>query len=128
MCGTGFLAPFGALLGLLEAIGRAVDVDDLGVVDEAIDERDDTGGVGKDLAPFGEGAVGGDEGGFVLVAPGDDLEEQIGMAVRVGEVTDLVDDQPWGPGIERRRRRRALSPSWAASSLSLWAAVVKSTV
>jgi hypothetical protein len=53
----------------------------------------DTGGVGEDLAPFGEGAVGREQGGFLLVAARDDLKEQIGVAVGVGEVSDLVDEQ-----------------------------------
>ena len=35
-----------ALFGLLAAIGIAVDGDDLGVVNEAVDERDEAGGVG----------------------------------------------------------------------------------
>ena len=47
-----------AFLGLLEAVGVALDRDDLGVVEQAIDEGDDAGGAGEDLAPFGEGAVG----------------------------------------------------------------------
>ena len=44
-------------LGLLEAVGLALDLNDLGVVYEPIDQGDDTGGVGEDLAPFGEGSV-----------------------------------------------------------------------
>ena len=44
-------------LGLLAAIGIAVDGDDLGVVDEAVDEGDDAGGVGEGFAPLSEGAV-----------------------------------------------------------------------
>ena len=46
-----------ALLGLLEAVGLALDLNDLGVVYEAVDEGDDAGGIGEDLAPFGEWAV-----------------------------------------------------------------------
>ena len=44
-----------ALFGLLAAVGIAVDGDDLGVVDEAVDQGDDAGGVGEGLAPLGEG-------------------------------------------------------------------------
>jgi hypothetical protein len=57
----------GSFLGLLEAIGFAIDGEDLGVVDQAIDQGDDAGGVWKDLAPFGEGPVGGDDRAVVLV-------------------------------------------------------------
>ena len=49
-----------AFLGLLAAPGLAVDGDDLGVVDEAVDQGDDAGGVGEGLAPLREGPVGGD--------------------------------------------------------------------
>jgi hypothetical protein len=89
----------GSFAGFFEAIGFAVDGNDLGVVDEAVDEGDDAGGVGEDLAPFGEGTVGGDEGAFLLVAAADEFEQQIGMAVGIGEVSDLVDDQETGAGI-----------------------------
>ena len=50
-------ALLGALTRFLEAVGFAVDGQDFGVVDEAIDERDDTGGVGEDFAPFSERSV-----------------------------------------------------------------------
>ena len=52
-----------AFRGLLAAPGIAVDGDDLGVVDEAIDQGDDAGGVGEGLAPLGERSVGGDDSG-----------------------------------------------------------------
>ena len=66
-------ALLGSFLGLLEAIGFALDGEDLGVVDQAIDQGDDAGGVWKDLAPFGEGPVGGDERAVVLVPAADEL-------------------------------------------------------
>jgi hypothetical protein len=63
------------------------------VVDKTIDQGGDAGRGGEDLAPFGEWAIGRDQGALVLVAARDELEQQIGMAVRVGEVSNLVDDQ-----------------------------------
>ena len=60
-------------------------------MDEAVDQRDDTGGVGEDLAPLGERAVGGDERALALVAAADELEQQVGVAVGIGEVSDLVE-------------------------------------
>ena len=81
------------LLGFLQAVGITLDGDDLAAVDQTIDEGDDAGGVGKDLAPLAEGFVGGQDNGFVLVAPRDDLEEEIGVASVVGEVAELVDDE-----------------------------------
>jgi hypothetical protein len=62
----------GSFLGLLEAIGFAFDGEDLGVVDQAIDQGDNAGGIWKDLAPFGKGPVGGEPSGLAdlpLVAP-----------------------------------------------------------
>ena len=47
----------------------------------------------EDVAPLGEGLVGGDEDWLELVAPGDDLVEEVGVAVVVGEVAELVDDE-----------------------------------
>src|SRR4051812_50070825 len=99
----GAAALAGALLGafarLLEAVGIPVDGDDLGVVDEAIDQRDDACGVGEDLAPFGERAVGGDQRAPDLVAARDQLEHQVGVAVGGGEKANPVGDQQlWGGG------------------------------
>ena len=48
---------FGSFAGFLEAVGLAFDGQDLGIVDEAIDQGDDAGGVGEDLTPLGEWAV-----------------------------------------------------------------------
>src|ERR1700730_9100014 len=54
-----FVGAFGCLF---EAIGFAVDCDDLGVVDKAIDQGSDAGCGGEDLARFGERAIGGHQG------------------------------------------------------------------
>ena len=54
---------------------------------------DDTGGGGEHVAPFGEGFVGRDEDRHGEVPAGDDLEEEVGIAVVVVEVSDLVDGQ-----------------------------------
>ena len=53
---------------------------------QAVDEGDDAGGAGEDAAPVGEGAIGGDDRRDLLIATIDDLEEQVGRAVVVGEV------------------------------------------
>ena len=65
----------GALFGLSEAIGRGFDGNDFTSMDQAVDESDDAGGVWKDLVPFGEGFVGGDQQRFVLIAFGNNFEE-----------------------------------------------------
>jgi hypothetical protein len=92
LLGTALLGASGAeLLGLLEAVTFGVDVDDLGAVDEAVDEGDDAGGVREDLAPRRERLVGAEQDGALgVVTAGDDLEEEVRVAAVVREVADLV--------------------------------------
>jgi hypothetical protein len=68
-------------------------VDDFGVMDQAIDEGNDTSGIGKYFRPFCERLVGGYQRAFLLVPTVDQFEQQVGMAVRVGQVADFIDDQ-----------------------------------
>ena len=89
----------GSFLGLLEAIGFSLDGEDLGVVDQAVDQGDNACGIWKDLAPFGEGPVGGDDRAVVLVTATDEFEQQIGMAIGIGELADLVDHEKTGAGL-----------------------------
>ena len=60
---------------IAEAIGMTFDLDDSGVVKEAVED----GGSGWDIAdkfpPFFEGPVGGHESGFNFITAHDDLEE-----------------------------------------------------
>ena len=63
-------------------------------MDQAVDESDDASSVREDVGPLGKGLVGGEDDGLgCLVATGDDLEKQGGVAAVVGEVTDLVDTE-----------------------------------
>lgn len=49
---------------------------------------------GEDMAPFGEGLVGGDDGGgLFLVTATDDLEEQRRLLVVEPQIADLVNDE-----------------------------------
>src|SRR5215470_16414336 len=82
-----------ALFRLLVPVGLAIESVDLGMMNEAIDEGDDAGSVGEHLVPFDERTVGGDERARLLVAARDELEEEVGVAVGVGEVADLIDDE-----------------------------------
>src|SRR5215471_14335592 len=72
-------------------VGLAIEPVDLGMMNEAIDEGDDAGSVGEHLVPFDERTVGGDDRARLLVAARDELEEEVGVAVGVGEVADLID-------------------------------------
>ncbi|MCP4409410.1 MAG: hypothetical protein GY807_17005 [Gammaproteobacteria bacterium] len=49
-----FAPLLGAFLGLFEAKGFGFDREGLGMMDEAVDQRDDASGVGEDLVPLGE--------------------------------------------------------------------------
>ena len=68
-------------------------------MDEPIDERNHAPGVGKHLRPRGERLVRGHERALDLITPVQQLEEQIGMAVGVGQVADFVDAEKIGRGV-----------------------------
>lgn len=74
------------------AVGVAVDSDDLGVMDEAVDECGGDDVVGEDFAPTAEWHVRGDQNRALFVATGNELEEQVGGVGVEWEVADLVDD------------------------------------
>jgi hypothetical protein len=68
-------------------------------MNETVDQGDDAGGVREDIGPFREGLVGGHECRAVLISAADQLEQQIGVAVGIGEITDLIDHQNVGSGV-----------------------------
>src|SRR5947209_3062619 len=80
-------------LGDAASIALALDGEDLGVMDDAIDERGGRGSVGEDRRPLAERQVGGEHEALALVAAADDLKEEVGGARVVGQVADLVDDE-----------------------------------
>jgi hypothetical protein len=59
----------GALGGFLLAVGLADDLDDLGAVHDAIDQRADARCTGEHLGPLGEGLVAGQHGRSLQVPP-----------------------------------------------------------
>ena len=63
------------------------------MVGDAVEQRAGEALAGEDRGPFLEGQVGGDNGGAILVAPTEDVEEQFASALREGHVAELVDDQ-----------------------------------
>ena len=75
------------------AVGVALDVEDGGAVEEAVQGGGGHDGVAcEDVATIGEGLVGGDDGGEMLfVADADHLEEERGLLGVEAEVADLVD-------------------------------------
>jgi hypothetical protein len=62
------------------------------VVNEAVDGRDRHGPVREEPIPGAEGNVGGDGEAAVLVAPGDELEDDAGFRVVLLGVGDVVED------------------------------------
>src|SRR5680860_1429753 len=57
----------GACLVVTQPVGVPADVQDHGPVKEPVEERGGDGGVSQDLAPGGDRAVGGDDGGLSLI-------------------------------------------------------------
>ncbi len=73
------------------AVAVAVDLQDGGVVQEAVEDRDGDGVVVEDLAPGRDVAVGGQDDRAVLLAARDDLEEVRGGFAGHRQVAELVD-------------------------------------
>ena len=82
---------------MLEAVAVAVEVDDLGVVDEAVDHGADGDGVAEDLGPAAERLVAAEDEAGAFVATGDQGVEQRGGLWLERDVADLVADQQRDP-------------------------------
>src|SRR5687768_647910 len=77
---------------LAETVAVAADVHDVTVMDEAVDQRRSHYLIPKDRAPIFKAFVAGEDRRGVLVAPGEELEEEHGAGRRDGQIADLVDD------------------------------------
>ena len=82
-----------SLEGFASPVALDVHLQDRGVVDEAVDGGERHGLIGEDLAPFAEGLIGGDQHGSPLVARGDQLEQDAGLGLILGDVGDVVEDE-----------------------------------
>ena len=91
------------VLVVAHPVAVAANVDDVAMMEQAIDQRSGHEIVTEDLAPFVEGLVRGQDGGGGFVAAGHELEEEHGAVAIDREVADLVDDQD-------RRVREGLEP------------------
>jgi hypothetical protein len=78
---------------VLKPVGAAFDFDDVGVVEEAVEDGGGGGDVADEFAPFLQGAVGGHEGGAQVVAAHDDFEEVFPGLWRELFDAHVVDDQ-----------------------------------
>lgn len=76
------------------AIARSLHVEDLGFIDESVDNRVRDGVVGEDLVELPKLQVGRGYSAKPLVMPcGDDLEEQIARLSVQLHVTELINDE-----------------------------------
>ena len=96
---VGYSAVFSGLVegsdvdrGVFEPVAGAFEGDDFGVVDDAVDHGRGDDLVAEDVSPAGEGQVLGQDQRGVLVAGGDELEEQVRGVLLERDVADLVDD------------------------------------
>ena len=80
-------------LAFLETVGLAFDVDHRAVVQDTIQDSGGDGDVGKDLIPLGEGFIGSEDGGGLLIAPGNQLEKQICPLNIHRKIADFVDNE-----------------------------------
>ena len=74
-------------------VGVGVDVQDMAVLDEAVDQRADARGPREEGAPLLEGQIRGDDGGASQVPTGDDVVQDVGRAVVTGQIAYLVTDE-----------------------------------
>ena len=82
--------------GILEAVAFAGDGDDLGVVEEAVEDGAGGGHVLKQLAPVLERTVAGHDRGARFVAAHDDLEQILAGVLRQRTQAHVVDDEQIG--------------------------------
>jgi hypothetical protein len=75
-----------------EPVAGAFEGEDVGVVDDAVDHGGSDGLVAEDPAPAAERQVAGEDQRRVLVAGGDELEEQVCGVLLERKVADLIDD------------------------------------
>lgn len=79
------------------------------MMQETVQQRSCHNRVAKNLAPFGEAAIGGQDHCAFFVAGVDQLEEQVCATVADGQVTNFVDDQQSGTGVEPQFLNQASS-------------------
>ncbi len=82
---------------LAHSVGVATDVDDMAVVQDAVDERRGHHLITEHLAPLFEAFVGSHNRGRTLIAAAHKLEEEHRSSLADRQVADLVDaPQDWG--------------------------------
>src|SRR3954462_8793852 len=77
----------------LESVGRAVDGQHFGVVEESVEDGGGEGFVAEGVGPFGDGLVGGDDGRAAGVAAGGDLKDAGGVGAIERQIAGLIEDE-----------------------------------
>ena len=80
-----------------QPIGMPFDLDDDGMVQQAVQQGGGHDVVTEEGAPVFKTPIGGKDGGALLVAGIDQLEEQVGAAGFDRQVADLIDDEQCDP-------------------------------
>ncbi len=78
----------------MEPVTGPFDADHHGVMKQPVEQSGCDHRVAEHLAPFGEGAVGGEDHGAFLIACADQLEEQVGAFFGQRHKAGLIDDEP----------------------------------
>ncbi len=66
-------------------------------MDEAVDRGDSYRRIGKDLPPFREGLIAGDDEGAPFVALGDELEQDGGLGLILADIAEVIEDEAVEP-------------------------------
>src|SRR5260370_22488397 len=86
--GAGWLFAFSAVVAI------TLDKDGLSVVEKTVQQGGGHGGVtSEDTGPVFEGDVGSDDDGAMLVAFGDNLEQELGTSLVEGGVSQVIKKQ-----------------------------------
>lgn len=80
------------------AVAVALQLDDVGVIQQAVHGRAGEEGVAEEGVPLLNGPVAGDDGRPALVATSDDLVEVVGLVVAEGAESEVVEDEEVGTG------------------------------
>ena len=80
-------------LAFFEAVRLALDVNNGAVMQDTVQDGGGNSDIGKDLVPLGEGLIGSEDGGGLLIASGNQLEKQISALNVHREIADFVDNQ-----------------------------------
>lgn len=92
---------------LPQAIALAFNIDRDGMMEEPIENRRGDDGIPEDLAPGAEASITGEHNRALLIAPGDELEEQIGALPIKGDiaVSSMIKSWGWASTLSRSSNR-----------------------